>query len=639
MKVETEIYGLFGKADKSILKLNSIIEDEKFQAISMSRADFILKTRKLDKRGRFSIDYIENVDTNSTQQIYLLKYSEVTYIEIEEDKFLYYGFKIISESTKESEFFEKIESLNRSFVGSKAGAFDFLGVFSLIKHSGHQIERIENKMSYGFKKRTSVKSKDLKRLKLIRYGSISEAENKYRKAIEGIYNRKEFRINLKASFDLLPSGLERFYDVEEFQVLLNRKSLIGLYDRPAISDYLARGFLYLGIKDYEKAFENLSEAIKFDSLDDLPYLLRSMIPNTLNTNISRDIGFAYILRPSARSLFLRFLFLSNSLHRNFKEIELPKDSMSLEYYPCSENSQFLRLREHLLERILEIVPEPIIFLIAAKYGASTNERAYIENSYGLDPGCIYAMKLLGEILPYGKIKKLKVLLELKDKGIYMPIMIGDCYFLEGNYKAALRNYKAASIEDLAKNEVEFENFSSKRVVRAIMDEDYRPMGIFYYFLEDDFTTPLNYLKCLVLEENPDFVSGKGNLVYDRLVKIRESYETKKFKINSLKNESFNKTIKLLEITEEENNANKLMVYSLNSKIGFGRYKGMKIYEILEEDPGYIISNIIDLIHFSVHPYVFLDERLMNNAQFLNALEVNLVKVNVLADGPYRLREW
>ena len=75
--------------------------------------------------------------------------------------------------------------------------------------------------------------------------------------------------------DLLPSGYERFVNVEELKKILTDES----YNSKKIteSDYLFKGFLYLGLKKLEKAKFYLSKAIEMNFENEIFHFLQSLV--------------------------------------------------------------------------------------------------------------------------------------------------------------------------------------------------------------------------------------------------------------------------------------------------------------------------------------------------------------------------
>ena len=83
------------------------------------------------------------------------------------------------------------------------------------------------------------------------------------------------------------------------------------------------------------------------------------------------------------------------------------------------------------------------------------------------------------------------------------------------------------------------------------------------------------------------------------------------------------------ITEDEKNISKLMIYQSDFKIGFGNYDGSTIQDIINYDSHYILWCIINLLHFSISLDLFLDENLKIEYDYLEALEINLIKIELL----------
>lgn len=71
---------------------------------------------------------------------------------------------------------------------------------------------------------------------------------------------------------------------------------------------------------------------------------------------------------------------------------------------------------------------------------------------------------------------------------------------------------------------------------------------------------------------------------------------------------------------------KLIIYKKNYRLGFGKYKGLTIEQILPSDPSYITWCITHVIHFAVSPDVFAEDYFYKNKiAFLKVFEVNFLK--------------
>lgn len=199
----------------------------------------------------------------------------------------------------------------------------------------------------------------------------------------------------------------------------------------------------------------------------------------------------------------------------------------------------------------------------------------------------------------------------------------------GNYEAAIKLYERY-LKDNPKNssalgniEICKKNIKNQILINAKESykvRDYKQANdLFEKYIEDE--TDLNeddlylYLLSMLKNNNSETSLDNTNQIYNRLNTLKSSYSQK------LENED--------ELTEEEENANKLMEYQSNYRVGFGNYEGQNLSSIINEDPEYVLWCIINLDHFSINKALFLNPKLRNEPLFLSALEHNLIKEQII----------
>lgn len=123
-----------------------------------------------------------------------------------------------------------------------------------------------------------------------------------------------------------------------------------------------------------------------------------------------------------------------------------------------------------------------------------------------------------------------------------------------------------------------------------------------------------YLIACIKKANPDYDFSDQNPSRLHLIDLDQRCSSK------LDNEE--------QPTEEELNASNLVEYQVTHHVNFGRHDGSLIEEILNLDANYLIWCVINLGHFCLSNELFLDKRLKADPDYLQALEINLVKVQL-----------
>ncbi|MEQ5789759.1 hypothetical protein J4E06_01770 [Muricauda sp. NFXS6] len=89
-----------------------------------------------------------------------------------------------------------------------------------------------------------------------------------------------------------------------------------------------------------------------------------------------------------------------------------------------------------------------------------------------------------------------------------------------------------------------------------------------------------------------------------------------------------------ELSQEEQNIRKLMVYHMPFKFNWGKYKNRVISSILEEDPEYLLWCVIHVSHFSLNELIFLHPKIRSNRLFMPSLKENFVKLDMVKEWSF-----
>lgn len=378
---------------------------------------------------------------------------------------------------------------------------------------------------------------------------------------------------------------------------------------------LAKGFVYLRLKDKTEAYNHLSKAIELDSSCDLPYSLRASIEPEINSSFEEDAKTAVLLHPTARNYFvLANIYdykndesaLKNSLIYFGKAIKLRSD------FACAYNNRGIRLSDN---KDFEGAVNDYIKCIEI----DKSHWAYYQLWFCLDES-----KRYDEALKYIELGS-----KIHSDEIRYQFGLGVANARVGNYEIAINHYQkyleANPQSSTAKRNLEIckRNIQTKLLTKAkdnFHNGNYeRANVLFEDYLKDEaelYGEDLGiYLVSLLKNKNTDTSFDENNPIYKRLDALKASYSQK------VENED--------ELTEEEENANKLMEYQSNYRVGFGNYEGQNLSSIINEDPEYVLWCIINLDHFSINKALFLNPKLRNEPLFLSALEHNLIKEQII----------
>lgn len=127
-----------------------------------------------------------------------------------------------------------------------------------------------------------------------------------------------------------------------------------------------------------------------------------------------------------------------------------------------------------------------------------------------------------------------------------------------------------------------------------------------------------YLKNKLMLLDPKTELSSNNSTYKRLQGLRDEYNMKVER-------NYWEVIEPMPFTQSELNVVKLIQYQGEYKIGFGKYNGESINNIIEINPDFIPSCIIFLEHFSVSNSLLINRKLSCSKMYLKAIEINLIK--------------
>jgi tetratricopeptide (TPR) repeat protein len=397
---------------------------------------------------------------------------------------------------------------------------------------------------------------------------------------------------------------------------------------------LIKGFIYLKNDKEEEAYKYLTQAIKLDQSQELAYFLRSSIEETnINPTILEDARNAVLLKPCARNYFI----LASSLG------EQNEYSKAITYY----------------EKAIEINPN----YACAYYNKSSfhKELNDFDNAYSSLKKCIKINPkhfgahyriwsyLFSEEKYKDAMKYAKLYAKLHPKVAFGEFMLGLNNQKLQKYKIAINYYKKylnkeKGTEDYVINRINTVNRQISSCEEQILikplkesrehfiKENYKEtkikveeylktvgkMGVLTGGALDDyddyeFLLHLDdYLVSLIKENDKTILLDEENQTYKILDELKTAYNQK---IESGE-----------DISQEEENVNKLTIYYNQTILGFGKHKGEHLSTVINKDPNYILWCIRYLHHFAIDKSLFLNKKLkVNKNNYLVALEYNLIK--------------
>lgn len=380
---------------------------------------------------------------------------------------------------------------------------------------------------------------------------------------------------------------------------------------------LAKGFAYLRANYQPEAYKYLSIAIEKRPWFDISYSLRATLHKDVNPNFLEDAQFATLLDPSARNYFVLAEAYESAENWRLQRHSLVfyNNAISLNpNFPCAYNSKALVLKRfNEYDRAIDCFKKCIelqnnhwayseLCSCLVQKGRNTEAIEYAFQGLQYFPNDIEYQLILGDA--YFNLKYFKQAIE--HYGVYLktkPDSDHATYFLqeakiecrESTLRKARLHYEQGKYND------SLECF--EEVLKEIK-----------YLYSDDLAI---YFKSYLKIENQDILLDQDSPIYKSINSLRSSYSSKQYngKTNT--------------ITKDEANANKLVCYDSDTKINFGKHKGLTIENILNTDPNYLLWCVIHLDHFLIELSWFLVDNLKAQSQYVRALEYALAKSYLL----------
>lgn len=416
---------------------------------------------------------------------------------------------------------------------------------------------------------------------------------------------------------------------------------------------ISKGYLYSINDNSESAFRHLSLAIELTLQEDLPYVLRGSL-FSINDDYLSDFEKALGLNPSSRNNFL----LAQAISRD--NIFIPEkhsiyinDLSKFDWLTAQNSIKYLNKAIELNQNFVHAFYERGKIY----WGLKDYKNAIIDFKY-----CIHL-----EPLDYGYYNVITECLVdqaestewffqqaiFKDALFYAiegfkqsPTLlfnhriIGDIYSNMFDYSKAIYHYekileKYPEDEKIKISLDECKNLLLEKEKREIAKKAYEQCDYYTFISIIDeiiniklidnepsilyefndwylFDLDINmYLLAIILKEGKNIQINETNPIFINLNNLKET-------INKKLEEG-------IELSNEEENIDKLIAYQIYSKLGFGKYENKKINEIIKLNPHYILWCIINLKHFAVNNFILASPEFRNQPLFSEAIEYNLIK--------------
>lgn len=389
-----------------------------------------------------------------------------------------------------------------------------------------------------------------------------------------------------------------------------------------------QGIISYLLQDHQLAYQSLKEVIKTTNADPLPLELRANLPKEINKDYYSDIIFATLIEPTAA----RYYRLARSA-----ESAGQKKRAAAYYANCLSLDADFAHAYYYYARLLygqgRLVDARNNFAI----GFQLDKTA--ENMHGLWL-CLFDNKEFNEALAVA-LKGIEIFPNYSKFFSFA----GQTHEQLGNKKPAILAYRAylSKIKDDDSRiynqnnslEIEYrsellkvarEHGASNEISKALLvyDEILQLFPNRYFDSEKDYLT---YFSGIAIRNGrPINVSEDSNLYKDYLRLLNSGLQKKDYQSDQ-------------HLTDDELNVAKLTVYYPSWKIGFGKYDGQTIDEVLKTDAQYLIWAINNLLHFAVCNSLFLREELRAIPGYLEALETNLTKVLFTKELPEDEKEY
>ena len=288
-------------------------------------------------------------------------------------------------------------------------------------------------------------------------------------------------------------------------------------------------------------------------------------------------------------------------------------------------------------------------VIELEQGSYPTESSAMKNA-------VINIKLLGEIAEYSKMIELKQnniseYLNLRGNAYYNLTDYEDaiedysraieinpnnygCYYSRGSSRIKLKDYKGGINDYLIAVEINSNDENIINILKVAKElfelKNYEISVVLYeiyftYYSITDENEAKDYLICKLKMNDNNFELGPSNNKFNELIKLQNDL---------FKKEEDNKWAqfgdkKQLLLTVEEKNIKNLIEYKRNHKIGFGKYAGEKLYDVIKKDPTDVLTCIINLMHFSISNYLLINHLFANENNYLKAIEINLLKSELI----------
>lgn len=438
--------------------------------------------------------------------------------------------------------------------------------------------------------------------------------------------------------------------------------------------YYKRGNIRKEVKDFVGAINDYSKAIEINQHNILAYKSRGITNLELKfyNNATNQIDSkSYSKRGNIRNVVKEFVWSINNYSKVFEinqnnilafrlrgrtKLDLkdynggiedfksaikigPNNSWS--YFDCGTAYKYAKKYEFAIINYSKV--------IELEQGSYPTKSSAMKNA-------IINIKLLGDIVEYSKMIELKQnniseylnlrgnaydnLTDYEDaiedysKAIEINPNNSSYYYSRGSSKIKLKDYKGGINDYLIAVEVNSNDENIINILKVAKElfelKNYEISIVLYeiYFTYYSITNEneaKGYLLCKLKKNDNNFEFGPSNNKFNELIKLQNGL-FKKEEDNQWA-QFGNKKQSLLTI--EEKNIKNLIEYKKNHIIGFGKYAGEKLYDVIKKDPTDVLSCIINLTHFSISNYLLINNLFANENNYLQAVEINLVKSELI----------
>ena len=140
-----------------------------------------------------------------------------------------------------------------------------------------------------------------------------------------------------------------------------------------------------------------------------------------------------------------------------------------------------------------------------------------------------------------------------------------------------------------------------------------------------------YFYSLLKNKDVEIEIDESHVFYKRLESLQNSFNEKYYKYcESIKRHNFSDEEILencKEFTQEEKEAYDLERHHDSTIVQFGKYAGKQLWDIIKEDPNYVLCCIINHHGFAISKGLLLHENLrIDQPLYVEAVEINLIKL-------------